>query len=349
MVSGDSNEPYNDTETAKFFYAPEYDDFSKMVTIRPGDNANGTKPSPAEVIITVTVGTKVTGVNGNSMTAPVSFYYFTVTPSTTQITDSPDHVKIVALDYAALNGGSNNSIERSSQEFDAITMAELTPAKAAYQANAAGTAAVYSVEYHLDETIPAIYRLAALDNQAPQGEQALTLGGALSHNTSTNADTWGGANTILALDANFITVNDNGGVGLLPMNASQEKPWTQDIRENIKWQWRLVHSTDNTVKYESGWKDITVAGSSATGSGELDLSTLSTITSSNSDVYVLQTRFQDNVKKDGTGNVSGWSGNLAGVKYYNATLNPVGNLSATVNTAGNVRTRPGLPSGIYRR
>ncbi|GHV94887.1 hypothetical protein AGMMS50293_12070 [Spirochaetia bacterium] len=435
---GDSSEPYNDPDTvgvneagdmtgraegaSKFFYDPEYDSASRTVTIRPGNNANGTRTPPADVIITVTVGTKVTGANGNGMIAPVSFYYrtndtvirevyyadkiwathdntkgseadffytgassdrdrrlksdrkvtlfFTSSASNSLMVEPPNHVKIVELDYAALNGGLNN-IEGYSEDFTNIKQAESTAARVAYQSNAQVSGTVYSIDYTLQAEKAGIIRLivlpyrdynndgiytdngdavfdtwgnanaegrfaaVVLDNEEPKGTPVITLEGSLSRDTSTNTYTWGGDNKTLSLNADFMNVNDNS-TGILPVDASQEKPWTRDDRAKIRWQWRLVSTDNATEKYLSDWHSITATTSSATGNDSLDLSTK--LTSSDSDVYYLQMRFQDNINKNNSGNVSGWSGGLALVKYYNASLNPVSNLSAEVNLAGNAIT-----------
>jgi len=93
---GANSELYNDPETpenengdltgslkpgtAQFFKNPVFDAASKTIIILPGDGgSDGTKLPPGDIVITVNVGTKLLGINGNGMIAARSFYYRTNT------------------------------------------------------------------------------------------------------------------------------------------------------------------------------------------------------------------------------------------------------------------------------
>ena len=291
--------------------------------------------------------------------------YFSVKATVAAMTDPPTHCTV--REYRAFNLAGGITSNEGLQETYALATAETSGGSAgAYYRQRNDGVVTYRITHKLKTPNPQAgiwqliltpYRDAAgvgdiapdnwrnalaegryaavvLDDLPPSGNAALTLNGQ-AQISGAGVYNYGINNQIMGFMANFGGITDNGSAGgILPDNASLDKPWTMDRQDNLQWQYRIVSSSGGEVYFPSPGTWLPISTNTIS-----DINLLSAAGSS-PDIRKIELRYRDNLDpdRDPPENVSGWIDSTIRLSYYEPVYTDISGWSAVYDPDNNTIT-----------
>ena len=102
------------------------------------------------------------------------------------------------------------------------------------------------------------YVTVVIDNKAPGGSGGITLTGEQYVNRMLNAHIYNSVHRNMVINTDFFRINDNNNEGgILLKDATPDKPWTMDERDNLSWRYQIVGINVNRTPSE--WFSMSVS------------------------------------------------------------------------------------------